>query len=142
MVTEVQVKSTAVTMTNRDLRKFAWVMTGGFLVFGIIAYLRAKPNSSLVFAALSVSFLLFGAVLPGTLRPVYKVWMGLAHILGWVNTRVILSILFYLVLAPVSLVMRLFGRDVLQKRFDRSRTTYWHERTANRPVRDRYERLF
>jgi hypothetical protein len=129
-------------MTNRDLRKFAWVMTGGFLVFGVVAYLRAKPNSSLVFTALSVSFLLFGAVLPGALRPVYKLWMGLAHILGWVNTRVILSILFYLVLAPVSLVMRLFGRDVLQKRFDRSRTTYWHERTANRPVQERYERLF
>jgi hypothetical protein len=129
-------------MTNRDLRKFAWVMTSGFLVFGVIAFLRAKPKSSLVFTVLSFLFLLFGAVLPGALRPVYSFWMGLAHILGWINTRVILSILFYIVLAPVSLVMRLFGRDVLQKRFDRSRTTYWHERTANRPARDRYERLF
>ena len=44
----------------------------------------------------------------------YKVWMKLGHILGWVNSRIILGLVFLIVLLPIALIMRFFGHDPLR----------------------------
>jgi len=61
---------------------------------------------------------------PLLLRPVYNIWMLIGHILGWMNTRIVLSITFYFVFAPIGLTMRLFGRDPMKKKKDTSCATY------------------
>ena len=54
----------------------------------------------------------------------YKLWMKLGHILGWVNSKVILGLVFILVLQPIALIMKSFGYDPLQKKKDLNTTTY------------------
>ena len=76
------------------------------------------------------------------LRPVYVVWMRFAFVLAWVNTRVLLGLFFFLILTPIGVVMRLTGKDLLEKRFDRSAKTYWQKREAEAVDKSRYERLF
>jgi hypothetical protein len=66
----------------------------------------------------------WGLVAPGTLLPVYRVWMKFAAVLGWINTRLILGFVFYAMITPIGLVARLFGRDSMQKSFDREATSY------------------
>ncbi|HEU4520482.1 MAG TPA: SxtJ family membrane protein [Thermoanaerobaculia bacterium] len=56
-------------------------------------------------------FLLLAIVTPRALAPLYRPWMRLAEALGWFNTRVLLALIFYLVVTPIGLVMRLFGRS-------------------------------
>ena len=68
--------------------------------------------------------------------------MKFAFVLGWINTRLILGIFFYLILTPVGLIMRLFGRDPLHRKLDRKATTYWEKRGSVEFKRERYERLF
>ena len=56
--------------------------------------------------------------------------MGLATVLGWVNTHIILSLLFYAVLTPVGLILRLF-RDPLDRQLGDGRTSYWVSKEPN-----------
>ena len=48
--------------------------------------------------------------------------------LGWINTRLILFIIFYLVFTPIGLVMRLFGVDLLDKKIDKNKNSYWRRK--------------
>jgi hypothetical protein len=72
-----------------------------------------------------------GLLVPRALGPVERWWLRLGLVLAWVNTRIILTVLFYLVVTPIALVMRIF-RDPLDRRLAADATTYWHRR-APRP---------
>ena len=65
-----------------------------------------------------------GLLLPAVLAPVFKVWMKVGHILGWINTRIILGILFYGLITPMGVVMRLFGWDAMRRVLVRDAQTY------------------
>jgi hypothetical protein len=56
-----------------------------------------------------------GLLMPAVLAPVFKVWMKVGHVLGWINTRIILGALFYGLITPMGVVMRLFGWDAMRR---------------------------
>ena len=87
-------------------------------------------------------FLLLGLVAVPVLRPFYVGWMKFAQALAWFNTRLILGIFFYVLMTPGALVMRLFGRDPLTRRIDRSAKSYWIRKEPVELDRKRYEQLF
>jgi hypothetical protein len=58
------------------------------------------------------------------LRRMYDGWMVFVRALAWINTRIILTVVFYLILTPVSVVRRLLGYDSLNRRLDRNAATY------------------
>jgi hypothetical protein len=68
-------------------------------------------------------------------------WMKLAAALGYVNSRLLLSVMYFVVLAPVGALRRLFGHDPLVRRGPR-RDTYWIARSATRQSREGFERAF
>ncbi len=84
---------------------------------------------------------LFGLMTPNFLLPVQKVWMGLAVALGWVNTRIILSLIFYTVLTPIGVVMRLF-HDPLDRRLRDARDSYWVRKESKTFDPQSYKNLF
>ncbi len=75
--------------------------------------------------------LMLGCFAPKTLRIPYEWWMALGHALGWVNSHLILGLVFLLVLQPIALFMRFFGYDPLKKNFS-SRLTYREVRTSRK----------
>lgn len=78
-------------------------------------------------AGLAVVSGLWGLVWPMGLRPLHKAWMGLAAVMGYCVSRVLLSALYYLVITPMGLVMRLVGKDLLDLKPD-DRDSYWLQR--------------
>ena len=74
--------------------------------------------------------LLYTAVRP-LQRPLYYAWMHMVFPIGWVVSHLALAIVFYGVVTPLGLVMRLFGRDKLERRIDPKAKTYWTERPAD-----------
>ena len=91
-------------------------------------------------AAIAVLFLLFAWIAPRTLKPVQKVVMAVALTIGWVMTRVILTLLYYLVLTPIGLFCRLGGKHFLDLSFrDPARDTYWIPRKTQVPTKEQYE---
>lgn len=109
----------------RELRQFAvlWLV-----VFGLIGAYSLWGRGSLPAAAafwVVAAAGLVGYLRPGFLRPVYILWMALAWPIGWTISHLLLLSVYYLVLTPIGLLMRLFGNDPLQRRFDPSAKTYW-----------------
>jgi hypothetical protein len=76
--------------------------------------------------ALALAALLVGGALvwPAGLRHPYRGWMAIGHALGWINSRILLSLVFYLVVTPMGFVMRLSGRDPMRRAFDPNTATY------------------
>ncbi len=122
------------------LRRFSLVVGGGLTLVGLISWYRGHDTVPLVLWFVAGALVLAGLVYPRSLRPVEKGWMAFGHALGWVNTRIILTLLFALVVVPVGLVMRLF-RDPLDRKMRDGRTSYWITRgQAASP--ESYERQF
>jgi hypothetical protein len=112
-----------------------------FLVIAILVAIRGR-RSIVPVSAVSAIFFAFAVICPQYLKYVYIFWMRLAFVLGWVNTRLILCILFYLVFTPIGLAMRLFGADLLDKKIDKNKASYWHKKERKDFVPAEYERQY
>jgi hypothetical protein len=126
---------------KKTLKKFA--VTMGIFFIGITVFILMKRRyiAKIPFTISAVFFLL-AIFLPNILKPVYFLWMKLTFILGWVNTRVILIIVFYLIFTPVGLLMRLFGNDSLDLKIEKNRTSYWKKKIIKEFNPLDYERQF
>lgn len=78
--------------------------------------------------------------IPSVLRPVYTTWMKVGHAIGWLNTRIILGVLFYLMIMPMGLIMRLFGKDPMARKRDKTASSY-RIKSISEP-KDRLEKPF
>ena len=92
----------------------------------------------------SIGGLLIGAglIAPMLLAPVYAAWMKLAYLLGWVNSRILLSVIFFLLFTPIALVTRLFGRDALDRRMNEKAISYWKQRQPVESIQEHCERQY
>ncbi len=117
-----QIKS--IESGKKELRSFGIVMAVALAIIGGILLWKESSYYVHLFG-FAAAFLVLGLVVPILLWPLHKVWMSLAVVLGWVMTRLILIVLFYLVFTPVSLVARLFGKKFLNTAIDREARTYW-----------------
>ncbi len=130
-----------VAKTDKELRRFGLVVALGLAVVASISWYRGHTSVPLVLWSAAAVLLLLGLVYPPALGPVERVWMKFGNALGWVNTRIILTLLFALVVTPIGAVARLF-RDPLDRRFDEDRTTYWLPKKAAPARPEVYERQF
>ena len=123
------------------LRKFGLTVGTVLLLVGIVLYLTGK-SYSVVFAGAGVLLILFGLILPGILKPLNKIWMILAVILGWFMSRLILFSLFYIVITPIGFFLRIAGKDFLNLRTDKNSDSYWEKREKTVKEKIDYERQF
>lgn len=113
------------TYTPSDLRKFGLILGGLFaIIFGVIVPKVAHHQVPTWPWITALILWLPAAIYPKSLTYVYKVWMKIGDILGFINTRIILGFLFFFIIWPIGLIKRVFGTDVMGKRFDKSATSY------------------
>ena len=110
--------------TKKDLRNFGLVIGIALGILGAILWWKGRETFP-VFLALSPVFLLTGFLFPLILKPLQKIWMVIAVIMGWFMTRVLLSIVFYLLFTLIGSISRLFGKKFLNTGFNNSQTGYW-----------------
>lgn len=106
-----------------------------FVVFGLIGgyrWFHGHAGSSLWFAA-AVATLIVTLLRPDWLAPLNRAWMGLAAVLHRVVSPVVLGVLYFGLFTPAAYVMKVFGRDVLNRRFNPSARSYWVERSPPGP---------
>ena len=128
--------------TKKDLRQFGLVLA---LILGLIGYLQLRKGHVNVYPWLCYAggmSLIFGILLPGVLKPVFIVFTHVAHAIGWFNTRVILILVYYLILTPIGLLMRVFGKDILDQRLDGDASSYWIKRSRSRADKISLEKQF
>ena len=126
--------------SNKDIKSFG--ITIGIILFIISGLLMYYGKGSYQLIAIVASiFIGLGLILPALLKPIYFVWMTFAAILGWVMTRVILSLVFYLIMTPIGLLTKLLGEDFLALKMIKS-DSYWNYRDSSEELNQNYEKQY
>ena len=128
--------------TSRDL---AWFSVVPLVFFGILgAVLRFQfesPETSVVLWV--VGFLISGIYCSARAlrRPIYILWMRAVAPIGWTIWNVSMVVTFFLILTPIGIVMRILGRDPLQRDPDHDSTTYWIEQKSSNELSSYFEQF-
>jgi hypothetical protein len=83
-----------------------------------------------------------GLLVPVALKPLYLAWMALARVLAFVNTHILLALVFYTLFTITGGIMRIVGRDPLDRKLSATASSYWTRREKPLLERDHYKRQF
>src|SRR5262245_13393502 len=109
---------------KRQLRSFGLIVAAGFAVIAFWPFLFRGESTRDWALAVSFSLAAMAWVFPPVLKPFHRVWMFIGEALGWLNTRIILSILFYGVIVPLGAVRRALGHDPMRLKLEPDAKTY------------------
>jgi len=115
-------------VTTSDLRKFGFIMGGMFaLIFGLIfPWLGDKTFETWPIWPFIVTavFWVIAIVAPQILRPVNDIWVKVGNVLGFINSRIILGVMFFVMIFPIGMLLKLFGKDSMDRKLDKKTDTY------------------
>ncbi|MBI5641811.1 MAG: hypothetical protein HZA17_15465 [Nitrospirae bacterium] len=128
-------------LSLKDSRKFFAILSA--IIIGVGCYRRIRYGSPLDAYGFGTLFIIiFGVLLPSALFPVFKIWMKLAGWIGWLNTRILLVLIYYCIFSPVAFFLKITGKDLLKKKLAKDAATYWDDKKQEEPDMARYEKQF
>lgn len=120
------------TLSVKDLRVFGLTLGSIFAIIGLWPVVVRTDAPRLWALLIAGVIVVLALCLPKTLTPIHRVWMKIGAALGWVNTRIILSLGFYGLFTPIGWMKRLTGKDPMHRQFDAESQTY-RVRSSRRP---------
>ena len=105
-----------------------------FVVFLVIAFwpLTKKNEINLYLISIALIFFVLGILNSKILSPLNKAWIKLGEILGRIVAPVVMAIVYFIILTPISLLVRLFGKDLIGMKFSKDiKKSYWIKRKKN-----------
>ena len=114
----------------KALARFGFILGGISILIGLLPLIRHRSESltALSSQAFGILLIMVAVVAPGALKYLHAVWIGLSLLIGWVMTRLILTIVFFLVVTPIGLLQRLARRSPLDLVFRTGASSYWRAR--------------
>ena len=112
---------------NNQNRSFGLLF---FVVFLVLALwpLTKKGEINLYLISIAVIFLILGLANSKILSPLNKAWIKLGEILGRIIAPIVMALIYFLILTPISLLVRLFGKDLIGMKFSNDIKSYWIKR--------------
>ena len=103
-----------------------------FIVFFIIGLWPLKNDLELnyIFIGISIIFLILGLMNSKILTPLNKIWVKFGELLGRIIAPIVMAIIYFFILTPISLILRIFGKDFLNLKFSKEKS-YWAKREKN-----------
>lgn len=126
---------------KKQLREFGLTIGIILVILGGIAVWRGKCTGTILLTIGSVLIVL-GLGAPELLKVPQKLWMALAVVIGFFMSRLILVILFYTVITPIGIIVKLLGKDVLNERIDKKAASYWIKRPSEAKAEGSYENQY
>jgi hypothetical protein len=128
-------------VTPSSNRALGCVFAGALGLIGLLPLLRGAPVRPWALT-LAVAFLVVAWLRPALLGPLNRVWTRLGLLLHAVVSPLVMGVVFYGVVAPMGLCMRLLGKDPLRRRLDPAAASYWIERRPPGPAPDTMRQQF
>ena len=125
---------------RKDLKNFGFAIGFILLIIGLFLFVRGKDLFVYFFSIGSILIIL-GGITPFILKPIYKIWMIFAVIIGWIMTRVILSVLFFSIITTIGIFTRLIGKDFLNLK-SKNNESYWNIRNKEYELNQDYEKQY
>ncbi|MDH7604361.1 MAG: SxtJ family membrane protein [Melioribacter sp.] len=127
--------------SKRALKKFGFTFAVISFLISIISFLN-HSKFFFYFILAGLLLLVISISIPQSLKYIYKIWMTFALILGIITTNLILTILFYAIITPIGLIIKLRDKDLLDLKFKKDSNTYWNYRKIKEYKREYSERQF
>ena len=104
-----------------------------FIVFLILGLWPLKNSGNLNYYLIGISgiFLLLGIANSKLLSPLNKTWVKFGEILGLLIAPIVMAAVYFIFLTPISLIVRIFGKDLLGVKFNKKKNSYWINRKKN-----------
>jgi len=130
----------SISTTKKDIKSFG--ITIG-IILCLIAFFLFYKEIEYYYIFIYVALVLIGSglIIPNVLKPIYYIWMVFANILGWIMTRLILSLLFYLIISPIGFFSKIFGKRFLRIKIT-DQKSYWNRRDNEGVNELDYEKQF
>jgi len=122
-------------------RAFGIVFAVVFTIIGLWPLLDGEPFRIWALAIAGI-FLTAGLLLPVVLKPLNRAWFLFGLALHKIVNPLIMGLLFFLTVTPIALMMRVVGKDPLQRKFDPDAETYWIKRDPPGPAPDSMRQQF
>ena len=119
-------------------RSFGLVFFVVFLIISLWPF-NFDSNIRILPAIISLFFLILGLINSKLLTPLNKIWFKFGIILGSIIAPIIMAIVFFFVVTPIGFIMRMMGKDLLNKKYDIKKKSYWIKR--DKPI-DTMKRQF
>ncbi len=127
--------------SDRELRLFGLTVGIVFALTGGLIFWKGRAGYY-YFLILAVTLLLPALIRPSLLKLVQKVWMGVTLLMGWIMTRVLLGVIFYLVMTPISLIVRGTGKKFLSHEHLNDPNSYWLIRRMENKTKKDYQKQY
>lgn len=129
------------TLKTSSDRFFGLLFVVVFLLIALWPLLKGRPVYP-VPLGIALAFLAVALIVPRWLAPLNRLWMKFGELLHRIVSPLILGIMFFGVITPVGLLMRLAGKDLLRTKFDRDADSYWIRREPPGPDKSSLKRQF
>lgn len=128
-------------VTSSQARKTALVVAVVLAAIAAFMLYRGRTTNAWAFGAVAVVLFVIGLFVPPLAKLFHHVWMWIAVKLGWINSRILLTLVYFLMFVPYKIVSRIVGRDPLFVR-QPAGDSYWHKREKTHQGPEQFERLF
>ena len=127
---------------KREIKKFGMGLTVLLCFIGGWQLYKGNINVYVWFFGFAGLVLVLSFFAPIILKPLYKVTRTVGDAIGWVNTRILLGIIFYVIFTPIGILSRLLRKDLLDKRLNKDAKSYWNEKDKGVFTKEQYERQY
>ena len=108
-------------------RSFGLLFFIVFIAVGLWPIIKGE-EANIYLILISLFFLIFGLINSKILSPFNKAWIKFGEILGLIIAPIIMALVYFIILTPISLIVRMFGKDLLGLKFLKKQDTYWIKR--------------
>jgi len=131
LIKDVTEELSGLDQSTKKIRQFSALM---LLIFGALGYYAFRHHQDWLtsLSALLLLFFLSGFRCSGSVRFVHKYWMGLAVTMGWFVSRLLLTLVYFLIVTPIGLGARMLGKSFLDMTFPAKRESCWIERDGRK----------
>lgn len=126
---------------KKSLRNFGLVIAVPLVLIAVFLVWKGH-GSGYYFGGAAIVLALLGWLAPVILRPLHFAWMTFAFVLSIIMTYLLLTLFFFVVMTPVALVMRLVGKDTLNRRFPGATSSYWVDAQVYEKTLERYTKPY
>lgn len=114
-------------LSRSELRKFGLILAGGIMLFFGLLFPLVRGGTIQLTGwpwLLALALVIISLLVPRLLKPVNRGWLFIGNILGYVNTRIILGIIYLLIFTPTAFLFKLLGKDCMERTFDKEVESY------------------
>jgi hypothetical protein len=122
-------------------KQFGLVMAAAFSVLFVIPFIWSGTGTWWLLG-LAIAFLFAALCMPSWLAPIERGWMRFAVVLGLINSRILLTAVFIVIVIPMTVILRILGKSPIQRSWKSSSPSYWHLRNPEEFSASRLERQF